>query len=91
MSENRVVIFKQCEALEYLEPRTWKGAGKLGKLQHPLGRGKLEGEVVFACCSNYHIASLKDHEINKYGRVVPSLVCPEKDCGFHEFVMLEGW
>jgi hypothetical protein len=37
------------------------------------------------------MAALSEHTINEEGVVVPSLVCPEDGCGWHEFVTLVGW
>lgn len=37
------------------------------------------------------VMSLKNHAIAENGAVSPSLVCPENDCDFHEFVVLEDW
>lgn len=47
--------------------------------------------VVYMVCPNGHISSLSDHEIDKDGQVDPSVVCPEAGCGFHEWVILDGW
>ena len=30
------------------------------------------------------------HEVDELGNVSPSLICPD-ECGFHEWVILEGW
>ncbi len=37
------------------------------------------------------VMSLKAHTIAANGAVSPSLVCPEPDCDFHKFVVLEDW
>lgn len=34
--------------------------------------------------------SLAQHKIADDGMVTPSVVCPN-DCGFHEYVKLDGW
>jgi hypothetical protein len=47
-------------------------------------------EQVWTTCDQGHAASL-DHEIAADGSVNPSVVCPEKECDFHEFVILEDW
>ena len=44
-----------------------------------------------AICPNGHEGSLDDHTIAKDGAVTPSVVCPEKKCGFHDYIQLEGW
>lgn len=31
------------------------------------------------------------HKVESNGDVNPSVVCPYKECDFHEFVTLEGW
>jgi hypothetical protein len=41
-------------------------------------------------CPNGHWGLLQ-HEISEDGIVLPSVVCPEKDCPFHEFVRLLEW
>jgi len=61
------------------KPLTWKGA------QTPTIRTAL------VTCSNGHVSSLTDHTIADDGSVSPSLVCPYKNCNFHEFVRLDGW
>jgi len=42
-------------------------------------------------CPNGHVGAIVDHEISPNGSVEPSVVCPAKGCGFHEFVQLTGW
>jgi hypothetical protein len=34
---------------------------------------------------------LRNHRIASDGAVSPSVVCPNPQCDFHEFVRLEGW
>lgn len=46
--------------------------------------------ATISCPGCGKIASLGDHTIMAEGDVFPSLVCPF-DCGFHQFVKLEGW
>ncbi|MBW8034516.1 MAG: hypothetical protein FVQ79_02300 [Planctomycetes bacterium] len=64
-----------------LKPGTWKRTKKF------------EGTEVSAMvsCSNGHVACLWDHEIDSEGVVMPSLVCPEDGCDFHERVKLVNW
>jgi hypothetical protein len=50
-----------------------------------------EGWSALAVCPNGHAASLDDHTIADDGVVTPSVVCPTKDCGFHDSIKLEGW
>ena len=35
--------------------------------------------------------SLSAHQIRPNGDVRPSLVCPDKECGFHVMAVLENW
>ncbi len=44
-------------------------------------------------CGNGHIGSLSepDHMIDAAGIVVPSVVCPDDTCDWHETVTLKGW
>lgn len=41
-------------------------------------------------CGN-SLLGVSSHEIEENGNVNASVVCPYKDCGFHEFVVLEDW
>lgn len=34
---------------------------------------------------------LTSHTIKQNGDVNPSVVCPNEDCSFHEYITLEGW
>ncbi len=31
------------------------------------------------------------HQVNARGEVMPSVVCGNNDCDFHDYVTLEGW
>ncbi len=31
------------------------------------------------------------HQVNWRGEVLPSVVCTNNDCDFHDYVTLEGW
>ncbi len=60
------------------------------------GKGKwglqiLDGKPVhtFTCPCGI-LGYLENHAIDARGYVTPSVVCPE-NCGFHEFIQLEGW
>lgn len=57
----------------------WKGG---------LSDGKRTALVSCPECGK--VASLSGHTIAANGDVTPSLICPF-DCGFHEYVTLEGW
>ncbi len=45
----------------------------------------------FICPGCGWLAVLADHDIAPDGEVWPSVVCPNDDCDFHEFIRLEGW
>ena len=64
------------------QPLTWRS-------------GELEtmGPAALVSCVNGHIASLiePDHVITDEGFVHPSVVCPTKDCKWHETIKLAGW
>jgi hypothetical protein len=38
-----------------------------------------------------NLAVLIDHDIAKDGTVTPSVVCPNGNCAFHDYVRLDGW
>lgn len=42
-------------------------------------------------CPNGHTAGISTHAIGADGTVQPSVVCGGDDCGWHEFIKLEGW
>lgn len=45
---------------------------------------KLDGKLAIRlACPNGHRGFL-NHEIDRLGRVSPSIECPEGECGFHE-------
>lgn len=57
-----------------------------------IGQGKqMKRTATMSCpdCGNF--ASLSNHIINGVGQVSPSMVCPNKECNFHEYITLEGW
>lgn len=41
-----------------------------------------------SCPACGKVGLLADHVIDGKGEVLPSVVC---DCGYHEFIVLEGW
>jgi hypothetical protein len=41
-------------------------------------------------CDKGHAAYLA-HEIAADGKLTPSLICPEKGCGWHVWAKLVGW
>jgi len=68
------------------------GDGKPPRLQwkpsHPSTIARFKAEVT---CSQGHGITLRDHTIEADGRVVPSIVCKQPRCSYHEVVRLEGW
>ncbi len=70
--------FRKSESYEEDQPGTWR------MIEGP------EGDV-FIIDLNGHYLSLKNHAIFPDGVVQPSVVCPVEGCGFHEFVLLEGY
>jgi hypothetical protein len=50
--------------------------------------GKTTARVV---CPGCGMTFALDHDIASDGTVTPSMICPIKSCGFHEYVKLEGW
>lgn len=60
-------------------------------LEYSLGTLPGGGVTALMTCSNGHISSLTNHEIDIVGKVQPSVVCAYDDCEFHEYVTLEGW
>lgn len=65
------------------ERGTWRGV----KLTDQAGRRS----ATASCPDCGQTASLSGHEIAKDGTVNPSVVCPNANCNFHQFVKLEGW
>ena len=68
------------------------GEGKPPRLEwkasHPKTIKRFKAEVT---CSRGHGIVLRNHTVEADGRVVPSIVCKEPGCNFHEIVLLEGW
>jgi hypothetical protein len=42
-------------------------------------------------CSEGHLLTLRAHRVAGNGDVMPSVVCPEPGCRFHEYVRLDEW
>lgn len=55
---------------------------------HPTTIRRFKAEVT---CSRGHGIALRSHSVEADGRVVPSIVCREPGCDFHEIVRLDGW
>ena len=47
--------------------------------------------AVVSCPLCGQSTSLSKHTIDRFGNVMPSLVCPIVSCKFHEYVILENW
>lgn len=60
-------------------PLTWK----------PLKEGDKRSASFI--CPNRHYGVLLDHDIAPDGTVSPYVVCPEKECEFHDYIKLVGW
>ncbi len=50
-------------------------------------------DLAFCTCDKGHEQTLsaKVHVVSVEGIVSPSYVCPRDGCGFHDYVVLEGW
>lgn len=48
-------------------------------------------KLLVVVCSNGHYLGIIDHNISNDGTVNPSVVCPVKDCRFHDYIKLEGY
>lgn len=62
------------------EPGTWEKGTRDGK-----------PSVLISCPICKACGMLTKHEITPAGLVQPSVVCTSEDCGFHEFIILQGW
>ena len=47
--------------------------------------------AAIACPMCDHLFSVVNHQITADGSCSPSVVCPHRDCTFHQFVQLLGW
>lgn len=86
------VLFKKATSfIREVQPGTWCVIGNIKKKE----------AVVSVCCPKCWCNSTvrrgpgigKDvgHTISANGEVKPSVVCPKKDCNFHEYIILEDW
>ncbi len=48
-------------------------------------------KAILECPKCGKSASLDHHEISQDGSVLPSVVCTEEGCDFHEFIKLKNW
>jgi len=76
-----LVVFKRHEGEGRPSELHWKAS-------HPKTIKRFKAEVT---CSRGHAIALRDHTVEADGRVIPSIVCKEAGCDFHEVVRLEGW
>lgn len=72
------IVFKKNITRDNI-PNTWR------KL---IDDKKLSASIV---CSNGHYGIITDHLIGINGVVIPSVVCSEDGCTFHDMIKLEGW
>lgn len=75
-----MIALTKTDKLTSAEPGTWS--------VHEVDGKKV---VVMSCPSCGKLGGLGDHTVDKGGRVRPSVVCPQEDCGFHDLVKLLGW
>lgn len=86
------VFFKKATPhIRSIQPGTWLIIGNIKKSE----------AVVSACCpkcwrnctirKSPGISEDIGHSIDEDGKVHPSVVCPNNDCDFHEYVTLEDW
>jgi hypothetical protein len=66
----------------------WRPIADMGDGPHTYGDGRPLRAVV--TCPRGHTLGLP-HRIADDGTVRPSIVCPEKGCGWHVWGRLEGW
>ncbi len=57
----------------------------------PAGKANGNRSAMLSCPDCGRLGYLGDHEIDPNGLVNPSVACPTKGCGFHEYVVLENW
>ncbi|MCW2082439.1 UNVERIFIED_ORG: hypothetical protein M2193_004614 [Bradyrhizobium japonicum] len=75
-----------------LDVPRYAGAGEVPPMHwrscHPATVRRFKAEF---SCPNGHGIVLKGHSIDADGTVHPSVVCPSRSCGFHDFVRLARW
>jgi hypothetical protein len=71
--------------------------GKVGWYTEPCNYDHIHGDdtaphidVVFQCPNN-HRAALTLHSVTTTGEVNASVLCWHRECGYHEFVILDEW
>lgn len=42
-------------------------------------------------CGRASTMNASVHSVDAAGNVTPSYVCPHRGCGFHDWVVLDGW
>lgn len=55
---------------------------------HPSTRNRFKAKMT---CPEGHGLTLRGHTISADGGAHPSVICPNAECSFHEFVRLDGW
>lgn len=70
---------------------TWRYYKYKGEILKVENDKKQLVKLLVIICSNGHYLGITDHNISNDGTVNPSVVCPVKDCGFHEHIKLEGY
>lgn len=56
---------------------------------HTVFIGKGKETVKLYCPDCGKAGDLGEHEIDADGKVTPSVVCPNEDCNFHEYIILK--
>jgi len=89
----RIVVFKA--ERHVVQPATEAGETGVGwgyRLGVPNATGRRPIVGVWCFCPKCKEPSLLSvHTIRADGVVTPSYVCPDKKCGYHEFVNFAGW
>ena len=86
------VLFKKATPfIRSVQPGTWLIIGNIKK----------EEAVVSICCpkcwrnctvrKSPGISKDAGHSIDNGGKVHPSVVCPNSECNFHSYIILESW
>jgi hypothetical protein len=73
------------------QPLTWRYYKYKGEILKVENHKKQLVKLIVIVCSNGHYLGIIDHDISNDGTVNPSVVCPIKDCSFHDYIKLEGY
>ncbi len=79
--KRRVRVVKCSDAAERPMPLEWSPC-------HPSTITRFKATMA---CPKGHNLTLRNHKIAANGDVKPSVVCPDVDCEFHEYIRLMGW